>query len=118
MISKEDYLFYRNLWIRKAKDGEYKKWKLPKTHKIALPEGWDLIPLTPFGGAVAYGNIFAEGIRFHVYADYYDLLGYFHENPYWKVFDGKGFSFKCEVEQPKKIIEAIQGELARCKSQK
>lgn len=118
MISEEDYLFYRNLWIRRPDDGEYKNWKLQKTHKGILPEGWDLIDLAPFFGPVPYANIIAEGICFHICLDYYGFLGSFHGGPYWEIFNSGGFSFKCAMEEPEKIIEAIQGELARCKSQK
>ena len=119
MIDEDDYLFYRNSWFRKEAedDVEYEKW-LTKIPKVTLPKDWVLIPGTPFAGAVGYGKIFAEGMCFDLYLDCYNLLGYYYGDPYWQVYNGAEFSFRCDMKEPEKIIEAIQGELARCKSQK
>lgn len=109
----------RKFQLRKKVDREfeYNKW-INLMPEIKFPEGWSFIPLPPYKGAICRFIVIAEGIEFSVYLDCYGLLGYHEGDPYWEVFSiDEGF-FRCDMQQPEKIIEAIQGELARCKSQK
>ena len=107
MNSDDKYRLSREI----EREFEYQKWS-QEMPEIKLPDGWGFVPIPPFTGAVCRFRIIAEGVSFSVYLDCYDIMGCYGE-PYWEVYEIDGDTFRCDMDKPEEMIDAIKRELKK-----
>jgi hypothetical protein len=75
---------------------------------IPFKPGWLVKIIPPFAGAVARFLVSTNGREYtSVYLDCYSQLGGW-DIPYWEVYPYDGDTFRCEMNETDKLIEAIE----------
>ncbi len=92
---------------------QWREW-IPKIPYLKFPSNWGIQIIPPFGGAMARFCV-KTGNDPHVrnvsvYLDCHEELGCCDE-PYWEVYPYNGDTYRCGINETKKLIRAIEHSL-------
>lgn len=81
---------------------------IPSFPFIAFPAEWSVQIIPPFGGATARFKVRIPGEAHpvSVYADHYDVLGYWG-SPYWEVYPVRGDVGRCDLVDVPELLRMI-----------
>lgn len=75
---------------------------------IPFKQGWLIKVIPPFAGAVARFLVSKDGKKYvSVYLDCYSQLGICNY-PYWELFPYDGDTFRCDMNEVDRLVEAIE----------
>jgi hypothetical protein len=75
---------------------------------IPFKQGWLVRPIPPFAGAVVRFLVSKNGKTYtSVYLDCYSQLGCW-DAPYWEVYPYDGDTFRCNMNEVDRLVEAIE----------
>lgn len=75
---------------------------------IPFKQGWLVRPIPPFAGAVVRFLVSKNGKTYtSVYLDCYSQLGLW-DAPYWEVYPYDGDTFRCNMNEVDRLVEAIE----------
>lgn len=75
---------------------------------IPFKQGWLVKVIPPFAGAVARFLVSTDGKNYvSVYLDCYSQLGYW-DAPYWEVYPYDGDTYRCNMNEVDRLVDAIE----------
>lgn len=101
-------------WSLSARMGQAYGWKnwCKRIPFLKFPPDWAVRIVPPFAGAIVRFEVEKAGKYISVYLDGFNMLGMWN-GPYWEAYPINSDTYRVDMKDTEKLIDAIRGELER-----